>query len=79
MPDFRGPGSGEQSRASAHKLQALMNRPLKQDDIVAVFIDGKSFAEGHGFGRKHYHRGKKAAPGIYPGGHGERKRDRGVF
>lgn len=32
-------------RASARKLQALMSRPLDQDDFVAVFMDGKSFAE----------------------------------
>lgn len=32
-------------RASAKKLQALMGRPLDQDDFVAVFMDGKSFAE----------------------------------
>ena len=32
-------------RASARKLQALMSRPLNQDDFVAVFMDGKSFAE----------------------------------
>ena len=32
-------------RASAKKLQALMGRPLNQDDFVAVFMDGKSFAE----------------------------------
>jgi len=31
--------------ASARKLQALMSRPLNQDDFVAVFMDGKSFAE----------------------------------
>jgi len=32
-------------RASARKLQMLMSRPLNQDDFVAVFMDGKSFAE----------------------------------
>lgn len=32
-------------RASARKLEALMSRPLNQDDFVAVFMDGKSFAE----------------------------------
>jgi transposase-like protein len=32
-------------RASARKLQALMSRPLDQDDFVAVFMDGKSFAD----------------------------------
>lgn len=32
-------------RASARKLRMLMNRPLNQDDFVALFIDGKSFAE----------------------------------
>lgn len=32
-------------RASAKKLQALMTRPLNQDDFVAIFMDGKSFAE----------------------------------
>jgi transposase-like protein len=32
-------------RASARKLQALMSRPLNQDEFVAVFMDGKSFAE----------------------------------
>jgi len=32
-------------RASARKLQALMSRPLNQDDFVALFVDGKSFSE----------------------------------
>jgi transposase-like protein len=32
-------------RASARKLQALMSRPLNQDDFVALFVDGKSFCE----------------------------------
>jgi len=32
-------------RASARKLQALMNRPLNQDDFVALFVDGKSFSK----------------------------------
>ena len=32
-------------RASARKLQALMSRPLNQDEFAAVFMDGKSFAE----------------------------------
>jgi putative transposase len=32
-------------RASARKLQALMNRPLGQEDFVALFVDGKSFSE----------------------------------
>lgn len=32
-------------RASARKLQALMSRPLDQDDFVALFVDGKSFSQ----------------------------------
>src|SRR3990167_5836360 len=32
-------------RASARKLEALMKRPLNQNEFVAVFMDGKSFAE----------------------------------
>jgi putative transposase len=32
-------------RASAKKLQALNERPLKGDDFVALFLDGKTFAD----------------------------------
>lgn len=32
-------------RASARKLSELFNRKLDKEDIIAIFIDGKSFAE----------------------------------
>ena len=32
-------------RASAKKLQELLNRRLDKEDVIALFIDGKSFAE----------------------------------
>lgn len=32
-------------RASARKLAELLNRRLDKEDIIAVFVDGKSFAE----------------------------------
>ena len=32
-------------RASARKLRELLNRRLDKEDIIALFIDGKSFAE----------------------------------
>ena len=32
-------------RASARKLKELLNRSLDKEDIIALFIDGKSFAE----------------------------------
>lgn len=32
-------------RASGRQLQKLLNRPLKDEDIIAIFIDGKYFAD----------------------------------
>lgn len=32
-------------RASARKLAQLLQRPLNQDDFVALFVDGKNFSE----------------------------------
>jgi len=32
-------------RASAQKLKALQDRDLSQEDVVAIFLDGKTFAE----------------------------------
>lgn len=32
-------------RASARKLSELMNRKLDREDIIGIFVDGKSFAE----------------------------------
>ena len=58
-------------QASAATLREFQERDLSGEDVVALFLDGKAFADGHR-PRHHAVRGE-TLPGLRGDGHGERE------
>ena len=60
-------------KASAAKLREMQERDLSGEDVVAIFLDGKAFADAMMVvARRHHAFGRKALLRLRGDGHGER-------